>query len=99
MSACSPAEFVEQALHLAHKFGRKKILLLGDAYYPYEEYFQKTLGEKMLVAAPHLMYPRAASIASLAMLKLETGELENLFSLRLLYQVVQAEYRLGKGAQ
>mgnify|MGYP000859806213 FL=1 len=100
MSACSPAEFVEQALHLAHKYGRGKILLLGDAYYPYEEYFQKALGEKLLVAAPHLMYPRAASIASLAMLKLEAGELENLFSLRPHYiRLSEAEYRLGKAAQ
>ncbi len=98
MSACSPAEFIDKAHCVAEENGREKILLLGDAYHPYEEFWQKELGERLLIAAPQHMYSRAASLASLAYSELKAGAGgEDLFTLRPHYiRLSEAEYRLQK---
>lgn len=96
--ACSPQQFVESALNTADALGIKRLLLLGDGYYPYKEYFQQALGERLVLAPRHNMLPRAAAVGDLAIFKAQRGEFEDPLLIRPLYiRLSEAEYRLGKG--
>lgn len=96
--ACSPEEFVDCAVKIAAENGKDKFILLGNGYYPYQEYFQEAFGDSMTTAAEHLMLPRAAAVAGLGFRKLEEGEFEDVFQLRPFYiRLSEAEYRLRKG--
>ncbi len=96
--ACSPAEFVAQARKIATEKEKDRIILLGDGYYPYIEFFQAELGNSMQIPPPHLMLPRAAALGSLGLEKALKGEFEDIFKLRPVYiRLSEAEYRLGRG--
>ncbi len=96
--ACSPAEFAVKARDVAVKKGKDRIILLGDGYYPYAEFFQQELGNCLQIPPPHLMLPRAAALGSLGLKKAQQGEFEDILSLRPVYiRLSEAEYRLGRG--
>ncbi len=93
--ACSPEVLAAKAMELAA--GRSGIVLLGDGYLPFQQYFRQTIGSQLIDAPPHLMLPRASSAASLARRKFEKGLLEDVHSIRPYYiRLSEAEYKLGK---
>jgi len=99
MRASSPNEFAEQVLSLLEELRCSQAILLGDGYLPYQETFQELLGDKMMVAPPHLMLPRASALAHLAMDRVTRGEFEDVIHLCPVYiRLSEAEYRLGRGA-
>lgn len=96
--ACSPEQFVNAALSLAREQERDRLILLGDGFYSYRDYFHKMLGEKMQAAPLHLGLPRASAVGSLAIDKALEGDYADPLKLRPLYiRLSEAEYRLGKG--
>lgn len=96
--ACSPAEFTVKARDVARKTRKERIILLGDGYYPYSQFFQAELGNSLQIPPPHLMLPRAAALGSLGFKKACQDEFEDIFTLRPVYiRLSEAEYRLGKG--
>lgn len=93
--ACPPQVMADKAKKLAE--GRPGIVLLGDGYLPYQEFFRQTLDSQLVEAPPHLMLPRAASVASLARQKLAEGLFEDVHAIRPYYiRLSEAEYHLGK---
>ncbi len=96
---CSPQTFIAEAVELAANKKRDKIILLGDGYYRYSEYFNSELKEQLLPMPGHLMLPRAAAAGILAVNKARQGEYEDVYQLRPRYfRLSEAEYRLEKGA-
>jgi tRNA threonylcarbamoyladenosine biosynthesis protein TsaB len=96
--ACSPGEFIQRARQAAETAHKNSFILVGDGYRPYEEFFRKELGDQLRPVPAHLMLPRAAALASLAAVKLEKGEMENVFTLRPHYvRLSEAEYKLNRG--
>lgn len=96
--ACSPQEFAEMARAAASRYGKDQFILLGDGYYPYQDFFREVMGDNWRVAPHHLMLPRAAALGSLAMEKYNRAEFEDAFKLRPRYiRLSEAEYRLSKG--
>ncbi|MDD2373015.1 MAG: tRNA (adenosine(37)-N6)-threonylcarbamoyltransferase complex dimerization subunit type 1 TsaB [Syntrophomonadaceae bacterium] len=96
--ACSPAEFTAKARDMAREKKKDCIILLGDGYYPYADFFQQQLGNSLQIPPPHLMLPRAAALGSLGLKKAHKGEFEDIFKLRPVYiRLSEAEYRLGRG--
>jgi tRNA threonylcarbamoyladenosine biosynthesis protein TsaB len=96
--ACSPEKFVEKAQQIIDRDNFEHIILLGDGYLPYKDYFYDAFKEKMLIAPPHCMYIRAASLAGLAKRKAESGDFADISNLKPVYlRLSEAEYRLGKG--
>lgn len=97
-SACSPEQFVTRIQQLAEKKSKGKIILLGDGYFPYRDYFDEALKTRQLKVPGHLMLPRASAAGSIAADKAARGEFENIYTLRPVYiRLSEAEYRLGKG--
>ncbi len=96
--ACSPAEFVRQAIGLHNEMGFRGITLLGDGLAPYQDFFESELGEKLRVAPSHLMLPRASALASLALVKATQGQYEDVINMKPRYiRLSEAERKLGKG--
>lgn len=96
--ACSPTEFIANAKDLAREKKKDHIILLGDGYYPYSEFFKQELGNSLQIPPPHLMLPRAGALGSLGLMKARKGEFEDIFKLRPVYiRLSEAEYRLGRG--
>lgn len=96
--ACSPAEFVQRARETADIAHKNTFILVGDGYRPYEEFFRQQLGDRLRPAPAHLMLPRAAALASLAAIKLEKAEFDDVFTLRPHYvRLSEAEYKLNRG--
>lgn len=96
--ACSPQEFAEQALQKADEISKEQIVLLGDGYAPYADFFQQALQDRLRIPPPHLMLPRASALGSLACERLVQKEFDDALTLRPVYvRLSEAEYRLGKG--
>jgi len=97
--ACSPQDFLADALKLADTRQKEKLIILGDGYYTYSDYFKQELKDRLLPVPGHLMLPRAAAAGMLAVQKAKQGDYEDVFQLRPVYiRLSEAEYRLGKGA-
>lgn len=98
--ACSPGNLVELIRETAIRLGKERIIMLGDGFYPYKDFFRQQLGQKLQIAPHHLMLPRAAALGSLAVKKYERQDFEDAFNLRPRYiRLSEAEYKLGKGEQ
>lgn len=98
MNACSPQEFVKTALDIAQDNGKNKLMLLGDGYYPYKDYYQEAFGNRLIPVPGHLMLPRASAVGNLAVTKVKKEDFEDVFKLRPVYiRLSEAEYRLGRG--
>lgn len=96
--ACPPEALARQAIGLCDELGFNGITLLGDGYAPYRDLFKLELGERLRVVPSHLMLPRAAALASLAMVKATRDEYENAVNMRPRYiRLSEAERKLGKG--
>ncbi|MGI5912565.1 MAG: tRNA (adenosine(37)-N6)-threonylcarbamoyltransferase complex dimerization subunit type 1 TsaB [Syntrophomonadaceae bacterium] len=96
--AISPVELVRQVEIAVQQHQKDHIILLGDGYYPYADFFKEKLGEKLEIPPLHLMLPRAAALASLGRVKYQKGEWEDVFKLSPVYiRLSEAEYRLGRG--
>ena len=96
--ACSPAEFVRLGREVAAEHGQTSFVLIGDGFYPYQQFFVEELGDELLRVPHHLMLPRAAALGSLAIEKYKRQELEDVFTLRPHYvRLSEAEYKLGRG--
>ncbi len=77
---------------------KENIILLGDGFNPYAEFFRDALQERLCVPPPHLMLPRASALGSLACLRCEQADFDDALALRPVYvRLSEAEYRLGKG--
>jgi len=97
--ACSPQEMAARARELATVLGKPHITLLGDGFYPYEEFFQEYFQDVLQVAPGPLMLPRAAALGSLAWQRAIKNDFDDAYALRPIYvRLSEAEYRLGKGA-
>lgn len=96
--ACSPGEFVQRARETAQAAHKNTFILVGDGYRPYKEFFHQELGDSLRQVPAHVMLPRAGALASLAAVKLEKGEFEDVFTLKPHYvRLSEAEYRLNRG--
>ncbi len=96
--ACSPEEFTARAKDVARDNKKDHIIVLGDGYNPYAEFFKQELGKSLQIPPPHLMLPRAGALGSLGLMKARKGEFEDIFKLRPVYiRLSEAEYRLGRG--
>ncbi|KUG04477.1 hypothetical protein ASZ90_018145 [hydrocarbon metagenome] len=96
--ACTPETFLQIARDLADHKNKDRIILLGDGYYRYSDYFDGELKDRLLPIPGHLMLPRAAAAGILAIDKARQGEFADVFHLRPWYiRLSEAEYRLGKG--
>ena len=96
---CSPSEFVEIVKEQRIELNYEKVILLGNGYTPYSEYFQNELGEEYALAPAHLMYPRAGALASLAVERVIKEEFDDARTLKPVYvRLSEAEYQLGKEA-
>jgi tRNA threonylcarbamoyladenosine biosynthesis protein TsaB len=97
-TACTPAEFIQQAKATAAACHKEDFILLGDGFRPYQEYFKQELGSNLYQAPTHLMLPRAAALASLAARKLQRAEIEDVYTLQPHYvRLSEAEYKLNRG--
>lgn len=97
-TACSPGEFVQRAREMAAAQHKNTFALLGDGYRPYKQFFQQELGASLQQVPAHLMLPRASALASLAAVKLEKAEIEDVYALRPHYvRLSEAEYKLNRG--
>lgn len=77
---------------------KKKVIILGDGYYPYADYWQDVFGESLILPPVPLMYPRAAAMGSLAFAKIERGDFVDIATLTPVYlRLSEAEYRLKRG--
>lgn len=96
--ACSPEELIERLKEKAAEMAKENIILLGDGFNPYSEFFRDALQERLRVPPPHLMLTRAAALGSLACLRWEQDDFDDALALRPVYvRLSEAEYRLGKG--
>jgi tRNA threonylcarbamoyladenosine biosynthesis protein TsaB len=96
--ACSPQELMERALDTADQNGFSRIALLGDGYYPYRQIFSDCLEDRLVVAPPHLMLPRASALGSLALARVARADFDEIMHLRPVYvRLSEAESKLGKG--
>lgn len=96
--ACSPQELAERALSAAEQNGLSRIALLGDGYYPYRQIFSDYLGDRLVVAPPHLMLPRASALGSLALARVIRADFDEMIKMRPRYiRLSEAESKLGKG--
>lgn len=96
--ACSPEELVNRVKEKADETAKENIILLGDGFNPYAEFFRDALQERLCVLPPHLMLPRAAALGSLASLRFKQADFDDVLALRPVYvRLSEAEYRLGKG--
>ncbi len=96
--ACSPQELACRALETAQNMGFKRITLLGDGYAPYSSVYKEHLGDYLVEAPLHLMLPRAAALASLAIARTALHEFADIMALRPRYvRLSEAETRLGRG--
>ncbi len=96
--ACSPEELVKQLIEKADQTSKENIILMGDGYSPYAQFFQDALQERLSIPPPHLMLPRAAALGSLACRRWEQASFDDVLTLRPVYvRLSEAEYRLGKG--
>jgi tRNA threonylcarbamoyladenosine biosynthesis protein TsaB len=97
--ACSPQDMAARTRDMALATGKSHIILLGDGFYPYEEYFREYFKEDLQVAPGSLMLPRAAALGSLAWQRAKNNDFDDAFTLRPVYvRLSEAEYKLGKGA-
>ncbi len=95
-AACPPQVMADETKRIAAN--HPGIVLLGDGFKPYQEIFRSSFGSQMREVPPHLMLPRAGSIAALAAMKLKQGTLEDVHAIRPYYiRLSEAEYQLGKG--
>ncbi|HKL10919.1 MAG TPA: tRNA (adenosine(37)-N6)-threonylcarbamoyltransferase complex dimerization subunit type 1 TsaB [Clostridia bacterium] len=62
-----------------------QVLFLGQDTDKFNDQIREALNEKGIVAMPQANFPRAASVAGLAIKKIEEKELENAFTLRPVY--------------
>lgn len=77
---------------------KKHVVMLGDGYHPYAEYWQEVLGENLILPPEHLMYPRSAAMGKIVLARAERGEFADVFTLTPVYlRLSEAEYRLGRG--
>ncbi|NLB88392.1 MAG: tRNA (adenosine(37)-N6)-threonylcarbamoyltransferase complex dimerization subunit type 1 TsaB [Syntrophomonadaceae bacterium] len=96
--ALAPEQFVDLALKIAHERNYSQIILLGNGYYPYADYFKGALGEMLAPVPSHFMLPRAAALGNLAVTKTRNKEFADVFSLRPVYlRLSEAEYKLNRG--
>ncbi len=96
--ACSPQEFVVMVLDKAENKSKDKITLLGDGFFPYKDFFEESLGDRLRVAPSHLMLTRASALGSLAIKRVAHGDLDKMLTMRPRYiRLSEAESRLGKG--
>jgi tRNA threonylcarbamoyladenosine biosynthesis protein TsaB len=96
--ACSPQEFSAMALEKAQELGKNRIILLGDGYHPYNEFFVDSLGTKLLIAPAHLMLTRASALGSLALERVKRKDFDEVSAMRPRYiRLSEAENKLGRG--
>jgi tRNA threonylcarbamoyladenosine biosynthesis protein TsaB len=97
-SALAPERLVEIIRETASRLGISSCILVGDALPTYGDYLQNSLGDVARQAPPHLAWPRASALATLAMEKLKKGQIEDFFTLRPSYlRLSEAEIRRSKG--
>jgi tRNA threonylcarbamoyladenosine biosynthesis protein TsaB len=76
---------------------KEKVIFLGDGSDVYRERLQHNLGAKALFAPPHLRYPRASSVAHLAMNKFLQNEVSEADYITPLYvRPPEAEVKFSK---
>ena len=76
-------DFKELLLILKNK--DSKVLFMGEDSGKFKEQIKEALGEKGIMAMPQDNFPRAASVAVMAIKKIEENDLENAFTLRPVY--------------
>jgi tRNA threonylcarbamoyladenosine biosynthesis protein TsaB len=97
-AVCSPEAAAHSLLELLEMRPAQRIILLGDGYYRYADYFDAVLKERLLPVPAHLMLPRAAAVGALALHQARRGEFDDIYRLRPAYiRLSEAEYHLGKG--
>jgi len=61
------------------------VLFLGQDVFKFNEKIEEVLADRGVIAMPQANFPRAASVAGLAVKKIEENEMENAFTLRPVY--------------
>lgn len=98
MATFTPEELINSVSKTLEAVQKEKVILLGDGYYRYSDYWQEALGNKLINLPMHLMLPRASALGSLALGKAKKDGFDDVFALRPVYiRKSEAEYRLEKG--
>jgi len=96
--ACSPQQAALEIAALLETTGRERVIIVGDGAYTYRDYFVDFFKERLMLVGPHLMFPRAAALGSLAWQAVDAQTLESGLTVKPLYiRLSEAEYRLEKG--
>lgn len=96
--ALSPEEFVDLIRQMQAKHNLKQVRLVGNGYYPYQDYFKEALGDLLIEVPAHFMLPRAAALGNLAIDKIKSGAVADVYAMRPVYlRLSEAEYRLKQG--
>lgn len=96
--ACSPQQAAFEITASLARTGRERVIIVGDGAHTYRDYFADYFGERLILVGPHLMFPRAAALGSLAWQAVDARTLESGLTVRPLYiRLSEAEYRLEKG--
>ncbi|MGI6468156.1 MAG: tRNA (adenosine(37)-N6)-threonylcarbamoyltransferase complex dimerization subunit type 1 TsaB [Syntrophomonadaceae bacterium] len=98
ITACSPERAALEITASLDRTGRERVIIVGDGAITYRDYFADYFGERLLPVGPHLMFPRAAALGSLAWQAVDAQTLESGLTVKPLYiRLSEAEYRLEKG--
>ncbi|NLJ72680.1 MAG: tRNA (adenosine(37)-N6)-threonylcarbamoyltransferase complex dimerization subunit type 1 TsaB [Syntrophomonadaceae bacterium] len=96
--AISPEDFVSLAHQLMVKNNYTRIILLGDGFYPYADFFRKSFNDKLLNIPTHLILPRPTALGNLAIERVKAHSYSDIFSLSPTYlRLSEAEYKLKQG--
>ncbi len=76
---------------------KQRVILVGDALYPYGDLLKNSLGSSVDFAPPWLWFPKASNLIALAMDKLLGGEGKEIFQVVPIYvRLSEAEGKVGR---
>lgn len=95
--ALSPDELVAKSREFMNQTGSGRVTLLGDGVDEYRAILEDSLGGAWLIPPENARFPRASSIAHLAVQRYEAGLLDDSLTINPIYiRLSEAETRLGK---
>ncbi|MGE5404415.1 MAG: tRNA (adenosine(37)-N6)-threonylcarbamoyltransferase complex dimerization subunit type 1 TsaB [Candidatus Saccharibacteria bacterium] len=94
--ALSPEDLAVKVRDIIKQEGASHIVFTGDGLPIYGEFLEQELGALARSAPDVLAYPSAASVARLAVKRMESGQIDDIYDITPVYvRLSEAEYKLG----